>query len=415
MSLKIGHVIAAVIMVVLFAATASAERGRIYGTIYTDRGDVLKGPIRWDKNEASWDDIIDGNKEASRKAEKSKRKRYRDKGTDLKIFGWTIFSEGSSWFSSTRQSGIAFGHIKRLTPESDDAALLLLKSGEEVIIEGSSTDLGTGVREIVIETPDEGELELDWWDIDYIEFADGGDVESGFGDRIYGTVETGRGGEFTGWICWDMDEMFSQDILDGRDRRRKRKIKFANIARIEKISSQASLIVTRDGKEFRLDDSNDVDSGNRGIVVSDPNLGRVIVQWDEFESLDIKEPGGDAFIDYDDFDGGRPLFGTVYDEGGDEYTGRIRWDNDEEYTWELLDGDYRGIEFDIAFENIQSIEKLSRGSSRVMLWDGREFKLRDSNDINDEINGIFIMTGTDPDDEVELEWDDFDRVEFKKK
>jgi hypothetical protein len=414
MPLKTSHLCVIGLLLIFVASMAYAEKGRIYGRIYTDRGDILEGPIRWDKNEASWDDMLDGYKEPTRKAKKEKRRKYSDEGSEVKIFGLTIFREGVTWGSS-RQSCIAFGHIEKLTPESDDGAVLLLKNGEEVFIESSSTDLGTGIRELVIEDEDEGELELDWYDIEYIEFFDGGDVESDFGERIYGTVTTSKAGEFTGWICWDIDEMFMKDIIDGHDKRRKRKIKFEKIARIEKISSQASLIVLKDGKEIRLDDSNDVDSGNRGIVVSDRKLGRVIVQWDEFESLEIKQPSGADYVSYDDFDGGRKIFGSVYDEDGEEYTGKIRWDNDEEYGWEILDGDYRGVEFDIAFENIKSIEKLSRRSSRVTLWDDRKFKLRDSNDVDSDNNGIFVSTGSDPDDEEVIDWEDFDRIEFRKK
>lgn len=412
MSLKINHFIAAGLLLAFMASPVSAEQGRIYGKIYTDRGDVLEGAIRWDINEAFWDDMLDGYKEPSKEARKEKRRKYGDEGKEIKIFGLSIFKEGISW-SSSRQACIAFGHIKKLTPESDNGAVLLLKGGEEVMIESSSTDLGTGIREIVIEEITEGELELDWYDIDYIEFFDGGDIESDFGERIFGTITTRKAGEFTGWICWDVDEMFTNDIIDGRDRNRKRKIKFSKIARIEKISSQASLIVLKDGKEIRLDDSNDVDSGNRGIVVSDGKMGRVVIEWDEFEALDIKQPGEADFVRYSDFDGGQRLYGTVYDEDGETYSGNIRWDNDEAYTWEILDGNYRGIEFDIAFQHIKSIEKLSRRSSRITLRDGREIKLRDSNDVNDENNGIFIAVGSDPDDEEVLEWDDFDRIEFK--
>lgn len=413
MSLKVNHVFIISLLLIFAASMVYAEQGRIYGKIFTDKGDVLEGPIRWDKNEASWDDLIDGYKEQTRKAKKEKRRKYRDEGTEINIFGLTIFRDGASW-GSTRQACIAFGHIRKLTPDSDNGALLLLKNGEEVFLESNSTDLGTSIREIVIEDEGEGELELDWYDIDYIEFFDGGDTESDFGERIFGTVTTDRAGEYTGWISWDVDEMFLTDIIDGRDKRRKRKIKFSKIARIEKISSQASLIVLKDGKEIRLDDSNDVDSGNRGIAISTRSLGRVIVEWDEFESLDLKQPSAADFVSYDDFDGGPLLYGTVYDEDGEEYTGQIRWDNDEAFGWEILDGSYRNVEFDIPFGNIKSIEKLSRRSSRVTLWDDSQFKLRDSNDVNDENNGIFITAGSDPDDESIIDWDDFDRVEFKR-
>jgi len=408
-------VICSITLALLFAAgSVSAEQGRIYGKIYTTLGDVLEGAIRWDKNEGSWDDMLDGYKQPTDNTRTDKRRKYgEDEETRVEIFGLTIFKSGGSW-GSTRQCAISFGHIQRLTPIADNAAEILLKSGDEFEMTSSSTDLGEAIREIVIETVNEGELELDWDDIDYIEFLDGGDVESRFGKRIFGTVVTSRGGEFTGWICWDIDEMFSTDIIDGRERDRKRKIKFSKIARIEKISSQASRIILTNDEEIRLDDSNDVDSGNRGIVVSDPKMGRVVIEWDEFEELILKEPTSEYLILYRDFDGGRPLFGTVYDESGDEYTGYIRWDDDEEYTWEVIDGEYRGVQFDIPFEHIKSIEKLSRRTGRVTLMDGRQFKLRDSNDIDDDNNGIFVKNSPDGEADVVLDWDDFERVEFRE-
>lgn len=416
MGIRIFKVCLTFSMVILLAAPTIAEKGRIYGKIYTDIGDVLEGPIRWDVNESSWDDMIDGNKERDKRKSSSKsRKKYRDRRSSsrVKLFGITL-GESSYFTSSSTQAAIPFGFIKKLTPISDNGAELLLQNGEEVVIDGSSTDLGTGIREIVIETNDEGILELDWYDIDYIEFMDGGDVESDFGDKIYGTVTTDRVGEFTGWIVWDVDESFTKDIIDGSDRRRKRKIKFGQISSIEKISSQASEVTTKEGKVMRLDDSNDVDSGNRGIAIADKNLGRVNVEWDEFERLDIITPPADAFPSYADYAKYSRLSGTVYDEDGTEYSGYIRWDDDEEYGWEALDGSYRDVDFDIIFRNVKSIEKLSRRGSRVTLWDGRSFKLRESNDVDDDNNGIIIYPKDDPDDEIILDWEDFSRVEFDK-
>ncbi len=410
--------LAVLVIALLLASSAMAERGRIYGRITTDRGDILEGPIRWDKNEASWDDILDGNKDRESvekySRDNSRRKKYGERERKVEFMGITVYSESAWGGGTSSQSGIAFGHIERLIPMNGDAVELQIKNGETIEFRSGSTDFGNSIREIVIETADQGELELDWYDIEEIEFFDGGDVESNFGRRIYGTVTTTRAGEFTGWICWDMDEMFTTDVIDGSEGRRKRKIEFEDIARIERISSQASLIVTKSGKEFRLDDSNDVDSGNRGIVVSDPAMGRVIVDWDEFEVLEIKDPPSSAYVSYNDFKGGKMLEATVYDEVGDTFSGYIVWDDDERFGWELLDGTYRGVEFDVPFEQIRSIEKLTRRSSLVTLQDGRQFRLRDSNDVNDENKGIYVLDRPDQRDNIiMIEWDAFERIEFK--
>ena len=48
---------------VVLAAPAWAQDGdRIWGRVYTTAGDVYEGFIRWDRNEGSWVDILDGSK-----------------------------------------------------------------------------------------------------------------------------------------------------------------------------------------------------------------------------------------------------------------------------------------------------------------------------------------------------------------
>jgi hypothetical protein len=105
--------------------------------------------------------------------------------------------------------------------------------------------------------------------------------------------------------------------------------------------------------------------------------------------------------------------GTVYTEDGESYEGEIRWDDDEEYTWEILDGEYRDVEFDIEFGLIQEIAKRSYRSSMVTVWDGRSFRLRGSNDVDEDNKGIFVTTGDG--EEIEIDWEDFERVEFVRR
>lgn len=392
---------------------AADNSGRIYGKIYTVDGDELEGLIRWDKNEGGWVDVLDGNKDrrSSRGRSKSSRRRYRDRDSNVKLFGITI--GGSTYYDySSAESGIRFGHIKSLEPIGDDEVLLVLKSGEEVELEGGSTDIGDGIREIIIEDEREGELELDWDDIDRIEFEQARTSEtSNFGERLYGTLTTRRDEKFTGFLCWDTDELFERDILDGDERRRSRRVRFDKIAAIERYSSSGATIYLKGGDEMVLKNSNDIDSGNRGISILDLKLGQVSVDWDDFERFDFEEAPGQA--KYEDFDGGRKLYGTVYTDDGEKHTGEIRWDDDEEYTWELLDGKYRGIDFEIEFGQIASIERKSSRGSIITLTDGREFQLRESNDVDDDNKGIFVTL--EDGDEVEVDWYDFEKVEFSGK
>ena len=293
----------------------------------------------------------------------------------------------------------------------DDAALFTLKSGETVELDGGSSDVGTGVREIIIEDLDEGEIELVWDDIERIDFMQGdGSLVSNLGERLYGTLTTRRGDEYTGYVCWDIDELFTRDILDGDLKGRRRKIKFGKIQSIERYSSSGATVTLNNGDELLLRGTNDVDDDNSGIIISDLGFGQVIVDWDEFDRLDFHEEPEP--VRYDHFDGGHEMRGTVFTEDGEKYTGTIRWDDDEEYSWELLDGNYRDVEFDIEFGLIKEIAKKSYRSSVITVWDGRTFRLRGSNDVDEDNKGIFITTSDG--DEIEVDWEDFERVEFAR-
>lgn len=404
-------------LLLLSTAVLADNSDRIYGKIYTVDGDVLEGLIRWDKNEASWLDILNGTKELPRKNFRGdrddERRRYSDRGrTRIEFFGITI-GERDSWHSpSSASSAIRMGHLRTLEVLDDDRALLILKSGKEVELENSSTDLGSGIREIVIEEKDQGELELVWDDIEKIDFMSApGGVKSNFGQRLFGTLTTRRGDTFTGYVCWDVDELFGSDILDGEEGRRDRKVPFEKIAMIERYSSNAARVTFKSGDDVVLRGSNDVDDSNRGIIIADAGFGEVTVQWRDFEKIEFTEPS--FKVKYDDFDGGRSIYGTVFTDDGQSYTGFIRWDNDEEYTWEMLDGEYRDIDFDIEFGLIKEITRRGYRGSLVTVLDGREFHLRDSNDVDDDNKGIFITT--DEGNEISVYWDEFDRVEFSRK
>jgi hypothetical protein len=204
-----GIIVFAALLVIAVFSTASADSGRIYGKITTVDGDVYEGLIRWDKNEGSWCDILNGDKESHRSHGSERRETVR-------IFGITIGERWDSDGGDNVQSGICFGHIKTLEPLRGDAARLELKSGEKVRLEGGSTDLGDEIRGIVVEDAKEGEVELDWDEIEKVELSQGpADLPSTFGDRLYGTLTTRAGDEYTGWVGWDLDELFAKDVLDG--------------------------------------------------------------------------------------------------------------------------------------------------------------------------------------------------------
>ena len=394
------------------ARAQDADPSRLYGRVVTTDGSVYEGFIRWDENEGGWFDILSGSKPIP---ERNRR--------DAERLGWEperrerrieIFGIGISWdedgdeIGSSAQSGIRFGHISTLERRGAGRARLILKSGEEVEFDGGG-DIGSSVDGILVEDPRGGQVELDWRDIDVIDFLSGPATPSRWGERLYGTLETRDGERFTGYIAWDMDEIFTTDVLDGEERDRDFEIPFGEIRAIQRYSSSAAAVTLASGEERILRGSNDVNDDNRDIMVADPALGEIRVEWDELERVDFEAPP--ERIDFNAFDGGHRIRGTVHARGGETHTGLIRWDNDEEYSWEILDGELRdGVSLDIEMGAIRSIERVAYDASEVTLKDGRSFVLRDSNDVDDGNKGVYVERedGT----LVLVPWDRFERAEL---
>ena len=394
-----------------------APSDRLYGRVVTASGDVYEGYLRWDRNEGSWSDQLDGTKELpwqnmadAERLDWDFESRQRERS--INILGLRIsWTDDGDDYPSSATSGIRFGHLSALEVWGDDRALLTLKSGEEIELEGGATDLGDALRKLIVDDPERGSVELRWRDLEEIQFMEAPRGTNAPGaERLYGTLRTRSGMEFTGFVAWDLDEILTSDVLDGEERGRDREIPFDRIAAIERAGSSGARVLMRNGEEVRLRDSNDVDDGNRGISISDPFLGQISVDWDEFDEIRFtRVPAGAGA--YRDFDGGKPLWGTVETEGGEVHTGYIRWDNDEESTWELLDGRQGGVEFDVEFGLIDGLRKIGDWGCEVTLLDGRVFELEGSNDVDEDNKGIFVTF--EDGETILVSWWDFARVTFQ--
>ena len=349
--------------------TPRSGSNRLYGTVRTEYGSEFTGFIRWDRNEGSWADLLDANKPRTR--------------------------GGSSI------SGIRFGHVQRIDVLGRDAARFTLRSGDQVELTGNASDLGSGLRALLVDEGDGTVAEFEWSDLDAIEFTAPPEGVRPSEGRLFGTLVTRSGLEFTGYVAWDVDEIYSSDILDGNEDGERREVPFGAIASIERQSSWASLVTLRDGRRMVLEGTNDVDASISGISVSDPALGQVKLDWDEFERVRFHGTDDEARVEA--FDGGSRLHGTVLTVSGDELSGDIVWDGDEAFTWEMLNGELDDVDFSVEFGKIASIARLRDGAA-VTLNDGRVFELSDSNDVDDGNRGIVISTDGR---EYEVEWNDF--------
>lgn len=293
----------------------------------------------------------------------------------------------------------------------NEAVELVLRSGQTFELEGGATDIGTNIREILVETADGQTTELDWRDLDRIEFAAAPAGVQPRSARLVGRVEDRWGNAILGYIAWDLDEALGSDILNGREGGRSREIAFDLIASIERDGWEGSIVTLKDGTVMTLTGSSDVGSGHGGVQVSDPALGQVAIPWDDFGRVDFLPT--QAPLTWDSFAPTGRLRGTVQTESGETVSGWIRWDADEEYDWELLSGNWRDLVHDVEFGMIARIDKRSSRESDVTLWDGRVLELDGSNDVGRGNKGIFVEA--DDGERYLIKWEDFASVEFESR
>lgn len=390
---------------------------RLYGRVLTAEGEQLEGYLRWDRNEATWADFLDGRMPIpwayvhERERLDAEFRRQRELERSLTVGNVRVtWDEDDEDDPQLAEAGIRFGQVRTLVAD-DDSAVVTTKSGERLTLRGGSSDVGRGFRGLVVEDRTRGSVELDWDDIDRVDFrAAPAGVEPPEAERLYGTLRTRDGLALTGFVGWDMDEALTSDILDGEEDGRDRDVPFGSISRIAPDGRLRARVTLRNGEQMVLRGTNDVNYENRGVEVSDPALGRAVVPWDELESVSFQaQPASVA--PYGSFDGGQPLRGTVETRSAERLMGLIRWDNRERRTWGTLDGEVAGAALAIELSHVASVERAEDRGARVVLRDGRSFVLGGSSDVDADNGGVFVTP--DGGDVVLVRWKDFRRVTFE--
>lgn len=326
-----------------------AGADRLYGHVVTKGGAQLQGYLRWDGHESSWADVL---------------RATRPGGSAL--------------------AGVRFGNIRRLQPMGGRDLELTLKTGQVVRLNAVAQQGSAALSPLTVET-DGRFVEVPMRDLESVEFLPEPLDRAPSAERLHGTLITRSGLGFTGYIAWDLDQSLESAMLHGPHRQ----IPFSEITSIVRVGDQGLLVGLADGSETELSGTPDLAESNRGIVVSDPALGVVVVPWRQFQELRLYRPEKPAT--YEHFVGGEALAGSVVTTSGETLTGLVRWDMDEQSTWELLDGELDGIQFHIELSRVSTIEKFRYGA-KVDLLDGRSFYLSASNDVNWSNKGIEVRS-----------------------
>jgi len=387
------------------SAAASSVEGYIYGTVETKNGATHTGILRWDDEEAFWDDLFHSAKVERPYEEYEQAPEVGEDASWWERMAHTI-SGDLGLHQSTRVMAIRFGDLKRVKVTGADDAVLTLRDGTEIEVEGYANDVSADVT-IIDAKP--GRVEVPWKQIDTITFSATPPNADPGSFRLRGTVSTSAG-DFVGFVQWDNEESLSTDRLDGDAGDDRVSLEMGGIRIIERRDRRSSRVVLKNGTEMVLSGTNDVDDDIRGIHIEDARFGRVEVGWDEFERVVFDDPGtsGASYVEYSP---PARLAGTVTLSNGDWLTGELVFDLDEEWSWEMLDGSSGEIEYTIPFALVASIEPAGRNGSLVRLVNGLSLELEDSHDVDHDNSGVVVIPRGEG-EPSHVEWAKIGKIEF---
>ena len=383
----------------------ASDVGYLYGRVETVDGDTYLGQLRWGDEESFWGDLFNADKVENDNLD------YLDRGTLRRIRSrhWQTGFDflGIHEPGLTHAFVVRFGDLERIEVGRGENVIAEFRNGEEIELRGGSNDIGA---KVTVVDPRRGIRELDWHRIRAVEFADTpARLRDKLGEPIYGTVKAGRF-DYTGRIQWDTDECLSIDKLDGYTGAGKMSIEFGDIASIRKRQSGAEVRL-KTGRTVYLRRTNDVNAGNRGIVVTVPRLGSIKVGWRDFDQVTFSR-APDTGSSYADFARPRGLAGTVVTRRSGGQEGRIVYDLDERWDFELLQGNFGHTEYLIPFRNIRRIRPGGAWGADVELKMGATIELENSQDVSRKNDGLLVFTGDERKPRY-VDWRDVSEVVFR--
>ena len=372
-----------------------SDEGFIYGKVTTIEDKTYEGQIRWGKEEAFWTDHFNVSKKENNNLDfltrdqiEDLKNQHNDWNLSKSFFNGFDFNDDKD--EHLHQFVCQFGNLSSIEISGREKAYVTLRNGKQFKISGEGyNDIGTKVR---VQDDELGMVSIRWSEIEKIDFqATPKSLGSKMGEPLYGEVETSDG-KFTGFVQWDHDERLSTDKLDGDSDDSDLSIEFGKIVSIENRGS-SSAVVLKSGRKFDLRGSNDVNRENRGIIVTLADGSRVDVPWDEFDKVTFISKAPNSGVGYNSFSNPKELNGSVKTQDGKTFSGRIIYDLDEAYGFEIIQGKDDDLEYFIALSNIKSIRPRNYDNSSVVLKNGQKLLLGDAQDVSDRNDGILVFEG----------------------
>ncbi|MFY0608497.1 MAG: hypothetical protein JXR10_17395 [Cyclobacteriaceae bacterium] len=399
----LGHVVA--LLAILQEVKAQDSDGYIYGRVITI-DDEYEGRITWGKEETFWHNYFNASK--TNKSAYKEKAGNRDEDWDWTDFDWAFRAIWEDKVSTLHQFSCQFGDIQSIENVGRSEVVLTLKNGFRMKLDGRGyNDIGAT---IYITDRYDNNAKINWDRVEKVEFSS---APAGLRVRdakpIYGTVNTLGKGSFTGFVQWDHDERIQTDKLDGDFKGDDLSISFSSIERIERAGRGGCDVLLKSGREYYLTGTNDVNTGNRGIIVYVPEMGRVDIPWVHFRSLDLidTESTGPS---YDDYKRPKGISGSVLTVRNEQYTGKIIYDLDEEWELETLDANDDGVAYEIPFRFVDKITPKNHSFSQVAIKNGMVLLLGEARDIDERNDGLMILDKRNQ--ETHVKWNQIVEIKF---
>ncbi len=377
------------------AATAAVDpaAGCLHGTVVTESGRELTGFLRNDAWDTWWDDILTANRidspwsdyiDEDALAKERRAAYFRDHGLVDRLA--YVLGGDDRKIDTTRQFLCRYGQVARIVFGADEATIETIDGGshrvqrrgrdlggEWTVVAGDSVVLDSGELQRIVFSPAPAGSAPPW-------------------RRLGGTVTT-AGATLSGFVSWDRSECSDLDELNGEADGRDHDLAMGTIASIAK-DRDGSLVTLRDGRTLHLTGTNDVNADNRGIGVEVAGQGRITLPWKHFVRVEF-DPAAGSGPGRGDFDPGRELTGTARDRDDRRHEGRLVFDLDEGWTWDIFNGTADGTDHDLPFALIAAIEPVD-GGSRVTLRSGTVLELDEGTDATDENAGVLVLGPGEP-------------------
>ncbi len=380
------------------AAEPNPSAGFIHATVTWPSGQSRSGYLRWENEEAYWDDLFhSGYRDAVwgeyvdlDEMKKLKRDEYFKTHGLLDRLAYALNEDdddvlGRLIFVSR------FGDLRAIEIHDGDDDFVVTADGARHQIGGYARDAGSPL--LLYVAGEDQPKRIRWNDLARIEFSPAPVDQEPYAERLWGTLET-TGGTFEGFIQWDKSENTSRDELDGQDDEGNDvELPMGRIRSISKTRQNTARVETTDGRIQVLRGTNDVNSDNRGIMIEVEEVGKITVPWNRFERVTF-ESGHGSGRGRESYDHAATLSGTLRTHEGEAMSGQLVLDLDEGFAWDLFNGtDRDGLDYDIPLHEIVRLQPGDEGTCRVTLRSGAELVLQGQQDTGIRNRGALVFAG----------------------